>query len=153
MTSHRARHKLVRDVDYAVLRDQLSTRLGRPVEVAATPPTPDGEPGEVLVECAVSGEILTLDTAVVRSVVAVCPSRPEYRNSEQVLADDMDAADTVDDQLRAIRAYLQREIDRVAAPLIQEGGALGGFIVESVGDGLVDLRAQLGRVQRTDLHT
>jgi hypothetical protein len=127
------RHRLARDVDYSTLRDQLSARLGRPVELVARPPGDDGEPGELVVCCAETQEPLRLDPAVVRAVVANAPDRPEYRSNEQVTLDDLDAADDVDGQVAAIRGYLERLVAEEKARM-----------VPPTGGGLVDVFAAVG---------
>ncbi|MDP9143424.1 MAG: hypothetical protein M3N43_01785 [Actinomycetota bacterium] len=112
MAREQQRHKLPRDVDQGILRDRLSARLGRPVELLASPPADgDGAAGELIICDRDTDEWLHVDPAVVQSVVGLAPAAPTSESSEQRLLADMAGAVGVDEQLVAIRDFLQRAVD------------------------------------------
>lgn len=107
MSRQRARHKLTRDIDYCDLRDRLSARLKRPVEVCGRTPT-DTEDGAVIVICAETGKPLHIDAVIVQSCLAVTADAPDNRTNEEITLAEMEAATNPDETLDAMRGYLRR---------------------------------------------
>lgn len=108
------RHPLLRDdVRMSQLRDELSTRLGRRVELVAQRPTED-EPGVLIVEDPDTAEWLDVDPAVVAEVVAAHTPPPARSREEEALA-ELDAASSPATKFEALRRYLvgRVEDDRV----------------------------------------
>lgn len=95
------------DIDLTGLREALSTRLGRRVELLTSRPVGD-TPGELIVEDPDTGEHLDVDPAVVTEVVA--EQRPPVSVDEQAIA-EFDAASTVLEKLQVWRSWLARRVE------------------------------------------
>lgn len=121
MSRQRTRHKLARDIDYCDLRDRLSARLKRPVEVCGRTPTPEDD-GLVIVICAETGEPLHVDPVIVQSCLALTADRPDVRTKEEIALAELEIADNPEDKLTAMRGYLKRSADEELARRDVSGG-------------------------------
>ncbi len=102
------RHSFDRpDVDLAVLRAELSTRLGRRVELLTSAPTVDEPAGVLIVEDPETGDHLDVDPALVSEVVVA--HQPPLSEDEQAIA-EFDAATTVVGRLQVWRDWLGRRV-------------------------------------------
>lgn len=107
MSRHRKSHKLERDIDYCDLKHRLSARLGVPVEVLGRPPT-DTDDGSIIVINAEDGSPMHVDTVIVQSCLAVTADRPDTRSNEERTLADLSSATNPEEQLTAIRGFLER---------------------------------------------
>jgi hypothetical protein len=107
------RHRLDRsNVDLIALREQLSTRLGQPVELITREPDPDtGAPGELIAERRDTNEWLDVDPALVAELVATAAERTPAVSAEERARNRFDAATTIPEKLAAFRGYLGERID------------------------------------------
>lgn len=107
MSRRRTKHKLARDIDYCDLKERLSSRLGIPVEILGRPPT-DTDDGEIIVINAEDGAPMHVDTVVVQACLAVTGERPDNRSNEERTLANLSAATNPEEQLTAIRGFLER---------------------------------------------
>jgi len=125
MSRQRKSHTLTRDIDYCDLKERVSARLGIPVEIVARPPT-DTSDGEIIVLNAETGAPMKIDSVIVQSCLAVTADRPDVRSNEERTLADLRDATSPDEQLSAIRGFLERaakdEKDRL--------GSLGGGVID-----------------------